>query len=486
MNRRWAVLIGVVAIAAAVALGIVTRVIHRAPPVEVSYGPVTTGAIIREVMTTGTLEPAKAVDTGAQVSGTVQSLYADFNSPVRAGQIIARLDPSAYDSEVNQVQAKLIQAEADAQAAALVAKDAAVKRSRAETLAQQDLITQAELDAALLTAKDADAKLTSALANVDLARAALKEAQVTRDRTIIRSPIDGIVVNRSVEIGQTLASSFESPVLFRIADLRQMRLLAEINEADVGSVQTGTPVRFEVESIAGRKFDGRVAEVRLQPVLEQASSTTTSSTPSSSTTPSSAASSPTATSSSRSTTTPTQQSSSSSGSASRAVGPTGTTGSTQTAQTTASQTAASQTASAPAGSVVGYVAVIDVDNSKGELTPGNTAILTLPAAQRPSAVRVPNRALAFRPAPDVFDAVGQNAPELPVTPGQGDGPTAPLDAAKNPAQGRQAYVWKFENGKFVPIAVRVGLADEAWTELIEGPVQPGDQLVTSAERVRAR
>ncbi|HET7221392.1 MAG TPA: efflux RND transporter periplasmic adaptor subunit [Vicinamibacterales bacterium] len=479
MDRRRALLIGVLITAALVLLVAVTKTIRRSPPVTMSYGQVTTGDIVREVMTTGTLEPAKAVDAGAQVSGTVQSLYADFNSPVRAGQIIARLDPSTYDSEVNQAQAKLIQAQAEAQRATLMAKDAAIKRSRAEALAEQDLITTAELDTARLAAKEADADLASANAAVDFARAALKQAQVTRDRTIIRSPIDGIVVNRSVEIGQTVAARFESPVLFTIADLRQMRLLAEINEADVGSVKAGTPVAFEVESIAGRKFRGTVAEVRLQPVLDQASS----STPGAATAPAASGSTATASSSRAASSGTTAAAQSTSPSSSRAVGTTGTAGAAQPGQTSTAQSSSAQTPAAPAGAVVAYTAVVDVDNSQGELTPGNTAILTLPAARRTAAVRIPNRALAFRPSPDAFDAVKQEPPALAPTPAQS--PSSHGDAL-DPSRGRPAYVWKFEGGKFVPIAVRVGLADETWTELIDGPVQPGDQLVTSAERVRAR
>ena len=473
MTRRRALLFGSAGIALAATVAIVVTITHRAAPVEVSYGVVTTGAIVREVMTTGTLEPATAVETGAEVSGTVQSLDADFNSAVRAGQIIARLDPSAYDSDVNQAQAKVIQAQADAQAAALVADDTRVKRSRAEALGDQGLITQAEFDAAVLAAKAAGAAAASANAAVGFARAALKQAQVRRDRTIIRSPIDGVVVNRSVEIGQTLAASFESPVLFTIADLRQMRLLAEIHEADVGSVTAGTPVTFVMESMAGRTFSGTVAEVRLQPVLEQASS----STPGVSS-PVAAPASGAAASGARGTsaTTSQQPSSSTASPTPRAVGTSG----TAAEATVGPPSVASQTPPAPAGAVVAYPAVIDVDNRNGELTPGKTAILTLPAARRGSAVRVPNRAVAFRPSPDVFEAVRQDAPELAAAPAAG-APGAP-----SPSRGRSAHVWKFEDGRFVPIAVRVGLADETWTELIEGPLQPGDQLVTSAERVRDR
>jgi len=465
MRAQRLILSGIVVIAIITAGVVLAIGARRGPAIQVSYSQVTAGPIVREVMTTGTLEPAKAVDTGTQVSGTVQSLHADFNARVRAGQVIATLDPAAYDSALSQARSRLIQTEADAQRVAIVAADADVKRSRAEELVAQDLITQAEVDAARLTAKQAAAEQTAAEAAVRLARATLKEAQVTRDRTIIRSPIDGVVVNRSVEIGQTLAASFNSPVLFTIADLRHMQLLAEINEADVGGVRPGTSVTFAVESLGGERFKGTVADVRLQPVGQQAAAgaaTTQSSSPATS------SSSP-ATSTSTGTT-GTQLPTTAGAVATRgSAQPTATASGTQpTASTSATQ---GTNPSPPAGTIVAYTAIIEVDNEAGRLTPGSTAVLTIPAAQRPHVVRVPNRALAFRPSPDVFDALGEQAPSIQST-----------DPPDSPANGRQAYVWKYEGGKFVAIPVRVGLADEAWTELLSGPLQPGEALVTDAQR----
>jgi RND family efflux transporter MFP subunit len=448
MRVQRLILSGILVIGTITAGVVLVIAARRGPAIQVSYGQVTAGPIVREVMTTGTLEPAKAVNTGTQVSGTVQSLLVDFNARVRAGQVIATLDPSVYDSALSQARSRLIQADADAQRAAIVAADADVKRSRAEELVKQDLITQAEVDAARLTAKQAAAEQRAADAAVRFARAALREAQVTRDRTIIRSPI-----------GQTLAASFNSPVLFTIADLRHMQLLAEINEADVGGVRPGTSVTFAVESLGGERFQGTVADVRLQPVGQQAAagaattqSGRSSSSGASSSTPATSAS--TATSGTQSSTT---------------AGAVATSGSTQPAAT-ASATQGNTT-SPPAGTIVAYTAIIEVDNQAGRLTPGSTAVLTIPAAQRPSVVRLPNRALAFRPSPDVLDALGEQAPSIQST-----------DPPDSLANGRQAHVWKYEGGKFVAIPVRVGLADEAWTELLSGPVQPGDALVTDAQR----
>jgi HlyD family secretion protein len=210
------------------------------------------------VLTTGTLEPATEVNAGTQVSGTIQALQVDFNARVKAGQIIAQLDPAVYDTALAQARAGLIQAEADAERARIEADDASVKAGRASELESQALITQAELDTAQRAAKEASAELVAARATARASAAAVEQARINRDRTIIRSPIDGVVVSRNVEVGQTLAASLESPVLFRIADLRKMHLLAEISEADVGGVQHGSLVRFEIESLGPQQFSGPV------------------------------------------------------------------------------------------------------------------------------------------------------------------------------------------------------------------------------------
>ncbi len=430
------------------------------PDIRVAYGQVTMGPIVREVMSSGTLEPATSVDAGAQVSGTVQSLEADFNSVVRAGQVIATLDPSSYDTKVTEARAQLIQARSEAERTSLVAKDAALKLSRAQDLASRDLITEAELDAARVTSKQADAEHAAAAAAVQLANAEYEEARVLRDRTIIRSPIDGIVVNRSVEVGQTLASSFESPVLFSIANLERMRLLAEIDEADVGGVREGTPVTFTVESLGNQQFTGQVVAVRLQPIAQQPNAVGTSGS-SGSSQPASRASAAPATQSARST----QSSSPASQSA------TGQSAASTSSATAANSSQASTSPSVPAGSVISYTAVVDVDNSDGRLTPGATAVLNVPAARRSDAIRIPNRALAFHPPADVLEQAGQS--EDVGT--KGPGPEA------DPAKGRAAQVWTFEDGRFKPIAVRVGLSDGEWTELLSGEVRVGDRLVTDVQ-----
>jgi RND family efflux transporter MFP subunit len=457
---RKAFLLLTLAVALAIAAGAAWRG-AQPPRVAVTYASPSRGPISREVLTSGTLQPTREVEVGAQVSGTVQSIHADFNDRVTAGQIIAQLDPSTYDAAVAQARGREIQAAADVEARQVVLDDATTKVARARELRGQDLITQAELDAAELAVRQAQADVIAATAAAKSARAGLAAAEVDRSHTTIRSPIDGVVVNRSVEVGQTLASRVQAPVLFRIADLRHMQMLTEIGEAEVGSVRQGTEVSFEIESLGSRQFRGTVAEVRLAPILQAASGGSTSGSgnaPAAATGTTGAAATPGATATTGTTS---------------AAGTPPATGTTPAGSPAAGTTSGgSTTAAAPAGAVVSYTAIVNVDNREYAIAPGTTAIVLLPTAQRKDVLRVPNNALSFRPSPGVLEATGQSGPSV--------APTDRVEEPADPARGRAGYLWQFENGKFTPVAVRTGVSDEAWTEILSGPVQPGGRFVTSA------
>jgi HlyD family secretion protein len=227
---------------------IAARFLWRQPEVEVLTADVTDGPMTRRIVATGSLQAVTTVEIGSQESGIVQSLLVDYNSFVHAGDVVARLDPALYNAQYESTQAALNQAEAAAaQARAMVAgyrtavEDAQTKLARAISLAARDLIPRSDLDAARIAADEADADLNSGIANINQAdaavvqaRAALQQAQVNVDHTIIRSPIDGIVVDRDVDVGQTLAASIQSPVLFRIAaDLTRMQVQVNVDESDV-------------------------------------------------------------------------------------------------------------------------------------------------------------------------------------------------------------------------------------------------------------
>ena len=256
-------------------LGVAAYKATRRPALTVSVATATRGAIAREVLTSGVLEPRDEVDTGTQVSGTVQALHADFNSTVKAGEVIAQIDPSTYDTALAEARANHLQAMAEAQRLKVELDDLTTKAQRATQLSSNDLITQAEFDAAQLAARQAAAALTAANAGVRAAQAGVRVAEVNRSRTTIRAPMDGIVVSRNVEVGQTVAASFSSPVLFRIANLSHMQLLAEIGEAEAGEIKAGVPVTFQIESLGTRTFKGVVSELRLEPIYETAGPTGT-------------------------------------------------------------------------------------------------------------------------------------------------------------------------------------------------------------------
>ena len=232
--------------------------------------PVTRGAIVDAISSTGTLQAVTSVQVGTQVSGTIESLGADFNSIVKRGQVLARLDRSLFQTQVEQNQANLVRAEADVERLRVGLEDARTKLARAETLSRQQLLPQSELDAAAVAVRSADAQVRSAEAQVAQARAVLRQGEVNLENTVITAPIDGIVLSRSVDVGQTVAASMQAPTLFVLAaDLTRMQVLANLDESDIGRIAKGQSVSFSVDAHPGRTFEGVVAQIRLQPQTVQ-------------------------------------------------------------------------------------------------------------------------------------------------------------------------------------------------------------------------
>jgi HlyD family secretion protein len=230
---------------------------------------VTRGDVVDTVEATGTLEALETVEVGSQVSGTIKSLHADFNSSVKAGQVIARLEPSLFEAQVQQAQSSLLRLEADVERARVTLDDAQVKLRRANELWEKQLIARTDLEAADATMKQAQAALKSAEAQLEQGRASLNQSQVNLSHTVIRAPIDGIVISRNVNVGQTVAASMSAPVLYVIArDLTRMRVNARIGEADIGRIAPGQPATFTVDAYPGATFSGTVSQVRLQPTVE--------------------------------------------------------------------------------------------------------------------------------------------------------------------------------------------------------------------------
>jgi HlyD family secretion protein len=256
----------VVAVALAVVLG------QRGGSVEVagrSAAPVTRGDLSVTVSATGALNPLIVVQVGSQVSGVIQSLNANFNSRVRKGQVIAQIEPSLFEAQVAQSQASLKSAEAARDKAAVAADDARRQLERVTELREKNLISESDVDSAKYAHQSALVELRVRDAAVAQARAALQQSEVSLRHTTIYAPIDGVVISRDVDVGQTVAASLQAPTLFSIAqDLARMQIETEVDEAFIGVVREGQPVKFSVFAYPSRTFTGQVAQVRLKPKVE--------------------------------------------------------------------------------------------------------------------------------------------------------------------------------------------------------------------------
>src|SRR5437899_2125745 len=261
----------IVLVAAAVAV-VAAVLAFRSHDHEVKYAavPVDRGDIQDVVGATGTVQAVQTVQVGSQVSGTIQNLYADFNSVVHKGQVIARLDPSSFQARLGQAQAARGAARANVERSQAAVDDARRKLDQAQVLAAEKLLPRSDFDTAQANYDQAVAQVKANQAAVSQAQANVNQAKVDLDHTIIAAPIDGVVIARSVDVGQTVAASFQAPVLFVIAnDLKHMQVNASIDEADIGRVRAGQEVTFRVDAYPDQTFRGKVDQVRLQPTTVQ-------------------------------------------------------------------------------------------------------------------------------------------------------------------------------------------------------------------------
>src|SRR5688572_19195478 len=228
----------------------------KAAPISVKTDVIKVGDIVQSVAANGALSPVKNVQVGSQVSGIIREILVDFNSRVTNGQVIAKIDPSTYDQAITRADAEL----ANAKAALAYAE---INYKRSKELHDAKLLASTEYDKTV-------ADLQQAQAVVLTREAAVKSAKVDLDRTTIYAPIDGVVISRAVDVGQTVAASFNTPTLFQIAnDLRKMRIEALVSEADVGGIEEGQDVTFRVDAFQDRQFRGNVSQVRFAPITNQ-------------------------------------------------------------------------------------------------------------------------------------------------------------------------------------------------------------------------
>jgi len=228
------------------------------------------GKVRATVTATGTVNAVTTVLVGTQVSGTIKNLYVDYNSPVKKGQLLAQIDPAMFEAQVQQARANLLLAKANEAKAAASLADAKRTRDRNKTLFNRNLIARSDLDTAETNAQVAVSQLSANSAQVAQTRAALSYAETNLRYAQIISPVDGTVISRNVDVGQTVAASFQTPTLFTIAqDLTRMQIDTNVDEADIGKVQLNQPVEFTVDAYPDFVFRGKVAEVRIAPVTVQ-------------------------------------------------------------------------------------------------------------------------------------------------------------------------------------------------------------------------
>ncbi len=252
MKKKVLIIAGVL-ISVAVILLIINPLSKKETEVSFSTIKVERGNISSTVTATGTIEAITTVNVGTQVSGILQHVYVDFNDIVKKGQLLARLDETSLIAQLEQSQSQVDQAQAQ-----LNFQEATFRRLK--TLYEKELIAQTDYDQALYNYENSRASLSNA-------KSALARTQVNLGYATITSPIDGVVLNRAVEEGQTVAASFNTPTLFTIVnDLTQMEVQTSVDEADIGKVQQGQRVEFTVDAYADMKFEGTVSQVRLQPI----------------------------------------------------------------------------------------------------------------------------------------------------------------------------------------------------------------------------
>lgn len=406
-------------LAAVVLISVGAVIKNRAPNVRYITMPVRRGSLTAMVQATGTINPVTTVPVGSFVSGTVQYIFADFNTRVHAGDVLAQLDPTIYEAQVITEHGNLANAEANVKniEASIIADRANVDKLKANAeyaqvnakrigdLAQQGIIsndqndqTQSNYAAANASVVQAEAQvnqtkaqLAQAKAQVESAEGNLKMAETNLAYCTIVSPVDGTVVNRNVTVGQSVAAAYQAPQVFTIAqDLTRMQVYAATDESDTGQIRVGQPATFQVDAYPSETFEGRVSAIRLNAFTVQ--------------------------------------------------------------------------------NVVTYDTIIDFDNPEGKLLPGETAYVNIPTGHANDAVLVPNIALTFTPQ--------MPTPQLQALYKKYN---IPRQATVSHVGGLQV-IWKLDaNKQPFPVAIKTGLTDYTSTVVLEGAVHEGDAILTGEQ-----
>lgn len=269
MKRKKKVLL-ILGIVLVVVIGLLIFVLSSSKKTQFKTVKIQKGEITQMVTATGNVNPVTTIIIGTRVSGTIVALYADYNYQVKKGQLIAQIDPTPFENELNQSEADLLNAKAALFKAEVTLKDAERTLKRKQELFKRDLIARSELDDAETAYNTSKAQYEIALAQVKKAEAGLRQAKTNLGYTRIISPVDGVVIAKNVEVGQTVAASFQTPTLFTIApDLTKMQVDTNVDEADISKIKKGMETSFTVDAYPDRKFKGVVSQIRLSPTVTQ-------------------------------------------------------------------------------------------------------------------------------------------------------------------------------------------------------------------------
>ncbi len=261
------IIIGILLIAA---VGSAWFLLKRPPKISYKTVKVEKGSIVAVISATGTVNPVTTVQVGSQVSGTIQKRYVDYDSRVKKGQVIVELDPSLFLAQVEQARGNHQNSLATLQKARVTLADAKRTLERNKQLIAQGIVAQSDFDAAQTAYDAALAGISAAEAGVIQTRGSLMLAETNLKNSVIRSPVDGVVISRSVDVGQTVAASFQTPTLFTIAqDLTKMQIETSVDEADISQARLGQPVSFSVDAYPNRTFQGEVTQIRSAPITVQ-------------------------------------------------------------------------------------------------------------------------------------------------------------------------------------------------------------------------
>ncbi len=268
--KTWSKILLCAVVLAVLGGGVAYWQTRKPPPPRFTLQKVARGDLTQLVNATGSLNPKVLSPVGSQVSGIVWKLHADFNDPVKQGQVLLELDPSIFQAQVEQQRANLSSALANVAKARADLSNTTLIAGRSEALAKDHYVAESDKDTAVSNRNGSEAGVKAALAQVEQARAALKTSELNLKNSVILSPVDGVVIARSVELGQAVAAAFQAPNLFSIAgDLTKMQVLANVDEADIGMVLVGQTAQFTVDAFRGQHFTATVSQVRNAPQTVQ-------------------------------------------------------------------------------------------------------------------------------------------------------------------------------------------------------------------------